>query len=316
MKQFGILVLVILIILGCTENKKGKHNSNQQKIVTNTEPRAGKYFYDILNETSFQFSFNQNENETINKTHVGIEFEISTDSLNQRNIKVKYNKILMYSKAGETVTELDAKNGASSFIPEEKLLNVLLSQQIEYKLDSNGNVIQEVGLQNLRTNMLQALNSYNINQREQINKQLDQLLAKGFFKDNLDFVLKNYLKDSLKQGDSWEANSELPGEINFTANSRFHVKDMDGGIATIIESGDFDCDHLKVPMSITNLKASIHGKQSGTHVLDLATNMLLSTSYSMKGAGMIEMMGREVPIKFKTQISVKQEGEHNDINGQ
>jgi hypothetical protein len=70
-------------------------------------------------------------------------------------------------------------------------------------------------------------------------------------------------------------------------------------------TGELRADTLKLPITTSKVNAAIKGNQSGTHRIDLASNMLISTEFDMRGAGMIQMMGRDVPIKFSATIRVK-----------
>ena len=130
----------------------------------------------------------------------------------------------------------------------------------------------------------------------------------AFVKTNLEQSFKLLPDTTLFIGNSWKSLSKQNDDISFETNSIYSLTAIDDGIVDVQVSGKIG-NNKTISSNImgNNVTTDLNGEQTGTIKIDQATGILIESKINSSVEGVIQLLGKEVPVKIKTkkEISVK-----------
>ena len=86
----------------------------------------------------------------------------------------------------------------------------------------------------------------------------------------------------------------------------YKLKAINSEIALIQSSAKISNDNSPMNFQgLNNVTASIEGEQEAEYEMEAKTGMLISCNIITNVSGTVQVMGREVPIKIKTVVTIK-----------
>ena len=312
MKIFIPVCFVIILAISC---KSGPGTDKQYAGPKGTDvfqlrlnPADGsQYYYDITNETEFQLEVDDKKVKNLNRTNVGITYDVHKDSAGNFLLSIVYNNIHLYSKSGDKVTDIEATNSAFSTDIAEQMLGSLKEATIIVTVNPAGEVQSMTGYKELGEKIIAGLNTVDMNVKSMVQTQLDKLIGEGLIKKNIDQLFKMFPDSAVHVGDKWKIISGQKDDFSMSIKNFFTLKKIDDDIAYIDSEGDIVSDSISANLtSYNNVQTNLNGHQEGKYEMEAKTGMMINSKISAKINGMVVMMGREVPVVMKT--TVKTEG--------
>lgn len=114
------------------------------------------------------------------------------------------------------------------------------------------------------------------------------------------------LPDSTKRvGDVWERNTRQNGEIGVNVSSKYTLKEIKGGIATIESEGEMKTEKEETNVMGYSISNNLKGSQQGLFEVETTTGMVLKNNTTSELIGTMQVMGKEVPVTIKTTFIMK-----------
>lgn len=287
-------------------------NDNSSSVVTETgayrfrlNPVVGStYSYTISSESEITLEVNGKSISNKNKADIGLTYHIQKDSAGNFLLHMRYDKIHIYTKAGDKETDADADHAVATLDPVEKMLGLLKTANITGVINPAGKVIRIDGYTALAQKIMAGLNTTDEQSKSMAQVQLDKVIGDGLVRKSIDQVV-NILPDSaIHIGDTWSGKTVQKGELTFNVKSNFKLKDVDDGIATIESKGEVASDKVDASMMGQSVTASLNGDQQGKYEIEAQTGMLLKNKTNAKMEGTIQMMGRDIPVTIETTLKM------------
>ncbi len=305
-KFYGFLLL--LIVASCKSpsdsDKNNAHNSDSTYRLQLNPISGSAYRYDVTSTTDMQLEMDDNKINNSNKTTVGVIYTITRDSSGYFLFNMKYDKLHLYTKNGETETELDADGGRMALNPAERMLAMLKEASLTAVVTSTGVVKEVKGYKELSEQLLSTLDRNDINGRQIAQRQLDKMIAGEMIQKNLDQLLKIFPDSAVRVGEKWSINSQQKGEFVLNAQNTFTLKDMTSTIASITSESQITSDSNPVTVMGNTVKANLKGTQQGKYEVETKTGMLLNSEIESEINGDIQMQGRTVPVTIKMKMKI------------
>jgi hypothetical protein len=195
MKKYAFLPVLLLLFVSCkmvTNADRQFGQAAENKIYRlHLNPAGGsKYYYDINNQSEIKLELSDNKIDNLNKTDVGVIYSINRDSAGDFKIELRYDKLKIFTKSGDSETEMDAANAALTINPVEKMLGILKQAVITADVNRAGTLKSITGYDELTAKIMAQLGSSDVYTRETARKQWEQSVGKGMVRNNLDQLFK------------------------------------------------------------------------------------------------------------------------------
>jgi len=270
------------------------------------KPKAGStYYYTITNTTDIQIETEEKDIENLNKSTVGLLYAINKDSTGNYLFKMTYDKVHLYTKNGDVETEADGANAKFAMNPVEKMLGALQDASLVATITPTGEVKQISGYKELSDRLLSNLNSNDPNARQILQKQLDKIIGEGMVRNNLDQLFKMFPDSAVHLGDKWKINSRQSGDLNLNTYTFYRLNEITDGVAHISSESDIQSNNVPMALMGSSITTNLNGDQKGEYKLEAGTGMLLNGNITSDIKGTIQMRGREIPIKIKINVQIK-----------
>lgn len=268
-------------------------------------PKPGShYYYDVSNRTETHVELEGQEIDNSNTTTVGITYSIEKDTGANYVFKMGYDKAHILTKTGDNETEMDAMNAKFSLNPAERMLGALKNASLVVSVSPNGNAKIVSGYKELSQQLMQGLDSNNINAREVAQKQLDKIIGEGIIQKNLDQLFNMFPDSTIRIGDKWKIDSKQNGDFNLNITTFYELKDISDNIALINSESDIASDNTPIAMMGYSVIPNLKGTQEGKYEVNTKTGMLMKETVQSEIKGNVQMAGREVPIKIKVKVEI------------
>ncbi|MES1225220.1 MAG: DUF6263 family protein, partial [Bacteroidota bacterium] len=257
------------------------------------------------NNSSVKIEVDEKKVETINKTNVGINYKINKDSAGHFLVQLQYKKIHVYSKNANTESDIDVADSATSSDPTTKMLALLTSSVITATINNSGEVIKIDGYRDAVNKMLSEMNTVDLNTKEAMQKQWQQLVEQKLVKTNVDQLFRIFPDSAVHVGDKWKLISKEAGDIAYFSKNFYTLKSVSDGIATIESDGEIMSDSTKTNYMNFEINSNFTGTQKGEYEVDIKTGMMVDCNMEVNIKGVLEMMGRDIPITISTKVKMK-----------
>ncbi|MEO6329833.1 MAG: DUF6263 family protein [Ginsengibacter sp.] len=308
MKRYVLFAGFLCLMFSCKFKPDSGRNSNDPakvyKLKLNPSPGSA-YHYDIINESRIQVEVDDKDVDNLNRTTTGVTYHISKDSTGNFALNIKYDKVHIYTKSGDTETDADAANALVSSEPLERILGILTRSDISVTINPSGEVRGMSGYKELGEKIMADMNITDAYSRDIIKTKWDKMIGAAIIRKNMDQFFKIFPDSVVRVNDSWKQNSKEEGEINMNVKNIFTLKEINNDIALINSEATMNSDTISTFMGYNDIIANLKGNQEGQFEVNMKTGMLVSCNVKSKVTGTIEMMGREIPVKISSKIKIE-----------
>lgn len=239
------------------------------------------------------------------KSTVGVKFVIGKDSIGDFLLNMVYDKIHIYSKNGDTESEMDADNALGSLDPVEKLLGILKGAAIEAVLSPRGELRSVKGYDEIKGKIMASFNPNDTYSKTIAEKQWDQKIKEGLIKKNMEQLFKIFPDSAVHVGDKWQLSSIEKDEIDMSIKTSYTLKDIHDGVAVIESEGKISSENSTGNAMGYDFTAVLTGKQEGEFEMEISTGMLLTSKIDSRMEGELTIMGRKVPITIRSTAKIE-----------
>jgi hypothetical protein len=264
-----------------------------------------KYPYEISTRSEYNFEVEGRKMDNLTKVNAAVVYNISKDSTGDFVIHIQYDKLHVYSKNGDSESDLDAANAANSGDPVEILLGGLKEANIVAKVSPAGEVRSVSGFReiyNKYVNPLPAANTYQLTPA--IKQRWDNLVGEQLINKNMEQLFRIFPDSAVHIGDKWQLSSKEKGDIVLNTATSFTLTGIQDQTAFLESEGQLSSDSVTQFMGNT-VTTDLKGKQKGEYQVDTKTGMMLSATVSVTAEGTLQVMGRDVPLTINSQVKIE-----------
>ena len=268
------------------------------------DPLSGsKYQYQISSGSVLNMEVDSKPVENIKKADVTINYGIDKDSLGDFVLNITYDKIHVYTKSNDQVTDINAEN-ANSVDPMERLLAAVKAGEIIATVNKIGEVKTMNGFTEIASKILSEASTISLPDKQQVQQQWKSVVEQGMVKKNIDQLFKMFPDSAIHIGDRWRMTSEDEAGISFAIKNVYTLRSIKDGIADIESQGEITSDKTSTLLMGVDVVAELTGQQQGSYSMDVRTGMLVDCKMSADIEGKIQMMGRDIPVKISTSVKM------------
>lgn len=307
-----IFACILLFIAACQNNvqvqKKQGHESipeNEALQPLRLNPATGSvYHYDIVNESRIKMEAGERNIDNRNITTVSVSYEIDKDSAGNFVLHMKYDKIQLHLKNGDTETDMDAANAAYTSDPIEKMLGILKNAQLSTTISPSGEILSMSGYQQLTDQIMAKLDAPDLNSRKMAQTRWQQLVEEGIIKKNIEQFFRIFPDSVVTPGDSWTIDSHQKTELPLQVHTKYTLESIDNDIAMLISKGEMTSEKGKSDVMGYEVSSNLSGQQKGKFEIEMHSGMLVKCSIDADIEGNLQIMGRDVPVKIITKVKM------------
>lgn len=268
-------------------------------------PSNAHYYFNIENESDITVEAESKEIENINKSEVGLSYSMQKDSSGNLWLTMKYDKIHLYSKSGDKETEIDAANASETVNPMERMLGLLKAAEIKATITPHGEVSNIIGYKELGEKVIGEFDANDEYGKKMARAQWEQMVGQGLIKKNIDQLFKMFPDSAIRVGDKWKIQSEKEGELGLEAQTSYQLKAINNDIALIHSEGKLESSGTQTNLAGLQAMADLKGTQDGEYKIETKTGMLLQSQQKADIEGVVQTMGRQLPIRVKVSVKMK-----------
>lgn len=299
---------MIVTTLSCkiqsdSDRSYDKYDANKvYKLQLNPAPGSA-YHYEMENKTEVEISAEGKEINTLNESEVGFNYSVEKDSAGNYLFTTTYDKIRLKTENGDNKTEADAANATISIDPVEKMLGILKAANIKATVTPKGEVKNVTGYDELEGRLMAEFAHADDYGKSMAHEQWKKVVGEGVVKNSMDQLFKLFPDSAIHLGDTWKLNSTQGGELPMTTKSIYTLKAINDDIAVITSEGIMVSDKASNSvMGYSGVTAKLEGKQKGEFEVETKTGILIISNITADIKGVLQVMGREIPVEIKTTI--------------
>lgn len=258
-----------------------------------------RYRSDIHSSVETAISVAGQSVETSISTDMTLSYSVLKESPQNTSINLVYEKLKVVLNNNGEKEVLDAAKGKDSFDPVEAALGNFINAVFNIVIDSNGEILNVTGGDELSKNILSTVESSDATTSKAIRDQISRLTKKAFLKEILQGA--NLPQMAMKVGDSWTDSASAISNIDLQAKSSFELTRLKKNTAEISVNSKL---HSRPDNSKSFTQASnpvLEGVQEGYIRIDTATGIVSESQVKGSFSGTITAANREVPITIRTE---------------
>jgi len=300
----------ILLFIGCISYAACKLNPDSSRDYTDKNktyklhlnPVVGsKYHFDISNQSEVKIEVDGKKINNVNRSNAGVFYKVDKDSLDNVLLTINYDKIHVYTKTGETETEIDAGQAKATLNPAERALGYLKDAPITATISPLGEVKKITGYDAIGDKIIASFAANDVTGKKIAQEQWNKTIGEGLVKKNMDDLFRIFPDSAAHIGDSWQLTSQNTG-AGLQVKNIFRLKAINGDVAIIQSEGIIMPDNSET--TLANAMTDLKGKQYGDYEIDTKTGMLISCKQKANVEGTISTMGQEVPVKIEIIVKI------------
>ncbi len=309
--MFKIICVSILILFlnACKTNpnadKRYADSKEDRVYKLRLNPTQGStYKYDIQNETEMKLEVDDKKIDNINKTSVIVNYFVNKDSSGNFGLRIKYDKIHLYTKNGDTETDADAANASNSINSIERMLGVLKDAILEATISPSGEVKSVKGYKEIGAKLISGMDVNDTYSRSIAQSRWDQVIGEGMIKKNMNDLFAIFPDSAVHVGDKWKISSKQKSEIPLTVITTYRLKEIDEGIAVLSVDAAISGEPGTINYMGTDVTADLNGEQDGEYQIDIKSGMLKSCEIRAKIKGTLQTLDKEIPVNINAKVSM------------
>jgi len=308
MRKFILIILPVFLFISCKLQPDSDRNyADKSKIykLTLNPPKGSTYYFEVNNEYSLKMKVDDKKTENSNKSNFGTYYEISKDTAGNTMITLSYDKIHIRTKNGDNESDMDIANAANSINPVERMLGYLKDAKITAIVSPTGETKSVSGYKELGEKIIANFNPNDENAKQIARQQWEKTIGQGIVKKNMDDLFKIFPDSAVHIGDTWRVIYQQSNDIPLKIKTSYTLKDINDNIAIVESDGVIYSDSTATAfLSFNSATVDLKGKQQGQYEMDTKTGMLISCNIKANVEGIVEVMGREIPITIKTSLKM------------
>ncbi|MFP5043102.1 DUF6263 family protein [Parasediminibacterium sp. JCM 36343] len=326
LKCHFVSIVLILGLCGCN-NKKHKilyveqiNNAGTDSIkgnpkaCVNPHSRLGdKMYYSISSENETELDVKGKTEEVKNKTDISWVYQVIKDTANEYVLKIKFDKIHIYTKKRDEELDIDASNSENSINPTERILGIFKAVPLYATINAKGKIIKLEGYNSIYDSILVVLGG-GVKSAEKeavaLKEKLSKLLGEDFIKNSMEQGKSILPAKNVEVGDNWEVNENqsITG-LPMGLKTIYTLESLEDGQAVITSKTEIQNDSINLKSMVGfQVNASLKGDETGKYTIQPSTGIVINAEGSASLKGSIQTIGQEIPIKIKfkkTMLSKK-----------
>jgi hypothetical protein len=304
--EFLGAILFSIILFSCGhKNHAHSVDEPQYHIQPRADSAASDYYYTVRSESHSEYTVNDKKLVSGSTTEMGMHMTLAKDSGDGMLVHITYDKLhVIMDNRGEHM-DVTARQGDSSADPVERMLGNVLGSVLTVQLDSLGTVRKISGDKDISAKIFGALGGADPTVKVVVENQLGKLFGPDFAKNTLQQIFK-LVPDSITHvGDSWSMD-QVPEGVKMHISHTYTLASVDGGIASVDGTSKIESNgDNSITFMDQQFPATITGKEESHYKVDVHSGILLQghSVFSMKGQ--LSVMGKDVPIIFKSEKSIE-----------
>jgi hypothetical protein len=297
----GLALAAAVMALSCNsaDKKAGGAGGNDQAFRFNPPVGAA---YDI----TMQMDMDQKVMGQNNKIGMSTTYNMHVKGLDTGvyDLHMKYNHFRMSMNAGGMDMEIDSDKPATEtpntgdptammIAMMNRVFSGIKGQSFSMKLSESGEISDIKGLQNIVQAMVDSM-GLPPEAQAQVGASLNDQFNENDIRNSFQTAYSIYPNKPIKVGESWTRTASVKGKMPMMIDSKYTVKAIENGIATLGVASTFS------PLEKDG-NNNIKGTQDGEMQVDLATGITtearLNQQFTMESQG--------VPVEMKSLVTIK-----------
>ncbi|MEP7373192.1 MAG: DUF6263 family protein [Chitinophagaceae bacterium] len=311
MKRYSLLAgMMMVAAISCkiqsdSDRSYDLHDADKVYKLQLNPTSGSAYHYDMENKTAIEINAEGKEVNTVNESEAGFNYSVGKDSAGDYLFTTTYDKIKLKTKNGDTETEADAANAMVSIDPVEKMLGILKAASIRATVTPNGEVKEVKGYDELEEKLMAGFAPNDDYGKHMAHTQWKKLIGEGVVKNTMDQLFQLFPDSAIHLHDTWKLNSTQAGELPMIVKNIYTLKAINDDIAIITSEGIMTSDKLSNSVvGYSNVAGKLEGKQKGEFEVETKTGILISSKVMANIEGVLQVMGKDIPVKIKTSIKM------------
>lgn len=220
------------------------------------------------------------------------------------DLHMKYNHFRMTMHAGGMEMEIDSDKPATEapntgdpaammVAMMNRVFSGIKGQSFSMKLSESGEISDVNGFENMIQAMVDSMGLSSVEQM-QVGASLSDQFNENDVRNSFQTAYSIYPNKPIKVGDSWTRTASAKGKMPMMIDSKYTVKAIANGIATLGVASAFS------PLE-KDSDSNIKGTQSGEMQVELATG--ITTDAKLNQQFTVETQG--VPVEMKSLVTIK-----------
>ena len=287
-----------LCIFSCKSRGGRHHSATDKKYHLSLHlPPGSKYYYTITNQMQTVAEANGKSVNNNNQSEIGLIYEVLNNAADTILLKVTYDKLNFNLKSNNQEQQMDASNSIHTLDPVEKLLGTIRGKSIQITLTEKGDIVNVSGTKEITDTILKAVNAQDAYIKNTLRDQMAKLVGDEFIRNNLQYQFRFFPDTAIYIGDSWSKAASPTSEIKTDAVTKYTLADVNGNTAEVAAASEMSGSSTTTLMG-SEVQANLEGTQKGTYEADITTGLLMKGKSTTSMEGIIQLMGREVPVKI------------------
>jgi len=298
---------LMLLLMGCKlQPGASRHGEGDPTKVyrLRLNPAVGSsYAYTIANTSEFQMEVNDKKVDNKSKSTVDLSYKVGRDSSSDLVLDIVYDHIHVYSKNGDTETDLDADKKETTD-PVEKLLGSLKGVTIRAAVSPRGEMRPVKGYDEIKRRVMAGFAPGDTYSRTIAEQQWDQRIKQGLLEKNMEQLFRLFPDSAVHVGDTWHMNTVQQEEISLDIGSTYTLQDIKDGVAIVRSLGTIRSNNSTGNLNGYSFTVDLTGEQDGSFEIETSTGMVLHSSIESTIRGEMEMLGKKVPMKIHSTVNM------------
>lgn len=297
------------ILMSCSSNTTENFSQTEKAFYSlrqEKDMQTPKLFeVSIENKSNIELDMDHNSRRIEQSANADITMSIQYDSANNSIITTTYRNIKFSKKNGTEEFSYDAADGVNNFDPTTRILGMLKNAKITTIISPRGELLTVNGLKELGDSVMATVNTPDINSRQQLRQQWDNMIQEGIVNKNTQQLFGIIPDSAVRVGDSWTRQHKEQGEIGLATSVTYSLEKVVESIAYISALGIITADNNVCNMLQPSANADLHGKMKGNYEVDMTSGLVLKSNVETSAAGVMVVMGKSIPIEIKNTSRVE-----------
>ncbi len=266
---------------------------------------SNEIYYTFKNEINTKIEFNDQKAAVTNKVKIGLLFEVLSDTGNNAQLRITYDKIhiALKDKNGEQEFNDNNPNGTE---PLSRMLSNLKGSSLLITTNPKGEILKVSGQKEIYDKILADLGGLDDASRVILQTQLSKLAGDEFVKNNVGRLFKLFPDTAVQVGDAWSSSEQQTTDLKFLIDTKNTLSSVNNGLAEVETESTITSDkNSSGTVMGYGVASNLKGEQTGTFAVDTATGMLMKGKTKASVEGTVQVMGRNIPITIEMKRTIE-----------
>lgn len=307
-KCFKSAVLLAFAVGACAATVTEDDQKFQYKLKLQ---KGQKYYITMITQEKTSYTLIGAERHA--EQEVGFGYELDVNQIDEKNVAdvtVRFDWIMLKTKGQGTNVVYDSKQLFSPIAPAAKRLELMLGEQFELNITTEGNIKDVKKIKEMFTNIEKKMTP-TMQERMLIlslKEQFTEDVIKGIFERHLAV----YPKNEVGVGDSWEKTFQPPLGLPVIIQNKWTLIERKNGVAIIQNKAKIKTNPDAKPWARrgTKTRYKLEGLQSGLIEVQEETGLIRESKLSQQLTGemKVETAGEDtteqlIPMKVQNVIT-------------